>query len=165
VFLVGLTDGTMPIQHAVTPDEVEEERRLLYVGVTRARSHLHLSWAYARAAGGRRGRRMSRFLEGVAPASARPAPVPKAAAKQARDAAREALSPEARALFDRLRDWRKERAAGLGQPAYCVFTDATLTAIATARPARGTELAGLPGVGATKLDKFGAEVLALVADS
>jgi DNA helicase-2/ATP-dependent DNA helicase PcrA len=44
-----------------------------------------------------------------------------------------------------------------------VFTDATLTAIARHRPTRGTELAGLPGVGATKLDKFGAEVLALVA--
>jgi len=79
--------------------------------------------------------------------------------------ARADLTPEQQALFDRLRDWRRARAAELGQPAYCVFTDATLSAISRARPARGTELAGLPGVGATKLDKFGAEVLALVADS
>jgi DNA helicase-2/ATP-dependent DNA helicase PcrA len=164
VFLVGLTDGTLPIQHAVTPDEVEEERRLLYVGVTRARSHLHLSWAYARAAGGRRSRRMSRFLEGVAPAAVSASPAkPKSATRESRDAALAALSPEERALFERLRDWRKERATALGQPAYCVFTDATLTAIASARPTRGTDLAGLPGVGATKLDKFGAEVLAVVA--
>ncbi len=161
VFLVGLTDGTLPIQHAVTPDEVDEERRLLYVGVTRARRDVFVSWALARAAGGRRTRRVSRFLEGVVPAAARPAPKPKAA----KDAARADLSADEQVLFDRLRDWRRERAAGLGQPAYCVFTDATLSAISRARPAAGSELAGLPGVGATKLDKFGAEVLALVADS
>jgi DNA helicase-2/ATP-dependent DNA helicase PcrA len=161
VFLVGLVDGTLPIQHAGTPDEVEEERRLLYVGVTRARTHVFCSWAAARAAGGRRTRKVSRFLEHVVPAAARPAPKPKAA----KDAARAELSPEEQLLFDRLRDWRRSRAAELGQPAYCVFTDATLSAISRARPARGSELAGVPGVGATKLDKFGAEVLALVADS
>ena len=161
VFLVGLADGTVPIQHAVTPDEVEEERRLLYVGVTRARTHLHLSWAAARGAGGRRSRRPSRFLDGIAPAAGRPAPKPKAA----RDAAREALGPAEQELFDRLRDWRRGRAAELGQPAYCVFTDATLSAISRARPTASADLAGLPGVGATKLDKFGQDVLALVADS
>ena len=48
VFLVGLVEGTLPIQHADTDAAVEEERRLLYVGVTRAREHLHLSWALAR---------------------------------------------------------------------------------------------------------------------
>ncbi|MDQ1712029.1 MAG: ATP-dependent helicase UvrD/PcrA [Frankiaceae bacterium] len=162
VFLAGLTDGTLPITHAVTPEEVDEERRLLYVGVTRARSHVHLSWALARAAGGRRTRRVSRFLDGIVPAAARPAPKPKAAS---REAARDGLGPDEQALFDRLRDWRRERAAGLGQPAYCVFTDATLAAISKARPAGESELAGVPGVGGTKLDKFGAEVLAMVADS
>ena len=64
-----------------------------------------------------------------------------------------------------LRDWRKARADELGQPAYCVFSDATLSAISRARPSRGADLASVPGVGPTKLDKFGAEVLALVADS
>ena len=161
LFLVGVTDGTLPIQHAVTPDEVEEERRLLYVGVTRARKHVAVSWAYARQPGGRRTRRVSRFLEGIVPGAAGPAPKPKAA----REAARDALSPEEQALFDRLRDWRKGRAAELGQPAYCVFTDATLSAICQARPSAGSELAAVPGVGATKLDKFGEEVLALVADA
>jgi DNA helicase-2/ATP-dependent DNA helicase PcrA len=163
VFLAGLTDGTLPITHAVMPDEVEEERRLLYVGVTRARTHVHLSWALARAAGGRRTRRVSRFLEGVVPAAARPAPKPKPSSSK--EAARDGLGPEEQALFDRLRDWRRERAAGLGQPAYCVFTDATLAAISRARPSAEAELAGVPGVGGTKLDKFGAEVLAMVADS
>ena len=71
VFLVGLADGTLPISHALAhgPDSepVEEERRLFYVGITRARIHLAVSWALARAPGGRQGRRPSRFLNGVAP--------------------------------------------------------------------------------------------------
>jgi DNA helicase-2/ATP-dependent DNA helicase PcrA len=55
----------MPIVHARTAEAVEEERRLLYVAVTRAREHLYLSWASGRAAGGRGGRQRSRFLDGV----------------------------------------------------------------------------------------------------
>ena len=73
VFLVGLADGTLPISHALAhgPDSepVEEERRLFYVGITRARVHLALSWALARAPGGRQSRRPSRFLNGIAPQS------------------------------------------------------------------------------------------------
>ena len=73
VFLVGLADGTLPISHALAhgPDSepVEEERRLLYVGITRARTHLALSWALARTPGGRQSRRPSRFLNGIAPQS------------------------------------------------------------------------------------------------
>ena len=73
VFLVGLADNTLPISHALAhgPDSepVEEERRLLYVGITRARTHLALSWALARAPGGRQSRRPSRFLNGIAPQS------------------------------------------------------------------------------------------------
>ncbi|MEV0587342.1 ATP-dependent DNA helicase UvrD2 [Nonomuraea sp. NPDC050310] len=65
VFLVGLTDGMMPIIYAESPEQIEEERRLLYVGVTRARAHLHLSWSLARAPGGRRSRKPSRFLDGL----------------------------------------------------------------------------------------------------
>ena len=71
VFLVGLADGTLPISHALAhgPDSeaVEEERRLLYVGITRARVHLALSWALSRTPGGRAGRKPSRFLNGIAP--------------------------------------------------------------------------------------------------
>ncbi len=65
VLLPGLVEGLMPIVHARTAEAVEEERRLLYVAVTRAREHLYLSWASARAAGGRTGRQRSRFLDGV----------------------------------------------------------------------------------------------------
>ncbi|MFD9886317.1 ATP-dependent DNA helicase UvrD2 [Streptomyces alboflavus] len=69
VFLVGLAEGMMPITYAKTDEQVEEERRLLYVGVTRARVHLSLSWALSRSPGGRAGRRASRFLDGLRPGS------------------------------------------------------------------------------------------------
>ncbi|WP_040838566.1 ATP-dependent helicase, partial [Streptomyces acidiscabies] len=63
VFLVGVAEGMMPITYARTDEQVEEERRLLYVGVTRARERLHVSWALARSPGGRASRRPSRFLD------------------------------------------------------------------------------------------------------
>jgi DNA helicase-2/ATP-dependent DNA helicase PcrA len=69
VLLPGLVEGLMPIVHARTPAAVEEEKRLLYVAVTRAREHLHLSWAPVRShsAQGARGaaRPRSRFLDGI----------------------------------------------------------------------------------------------------
>jgi DNA helicase-2/ATP-dependent DNA helicase PcrA len=65
VFMPGLTDGTLPIIYAQTDEAVAEERRLFYVGITRAREQLYLSWALARAPGGRASRKPSRFLDGA----------------------------------------------------------------------------------------------------
>jgi DNA helicase II / ATP-dependent DNA helicase PcrA len=67
VFLPGLSDGNLPIVHAQTDEAVAEERRLLYVGVTRARKRIYLSWSLARSAGGRQSRRRSRFLDDLRP--------------------------------------------------------------------------------------------------
>jgi ATP-dependent DNA helicase UvrD/PcrA len=66
VFLPGLTEGNLPIVHAGTEEAVAEERRLLYVGVTRARERVLLSWPLARSAGGR-ACTPSRFLDGLRP--------------------------------------------------------------------------------------------------
>ncbi len=63
VLLPGLVEGVMPIVHAKTPDAIAEERRLLYVAVTRAREHLYLSWSPVRAAATRQTRARSRFLD------------------------------------------------------------------------------------------------------
>ena len=155
VFLVGLVDGTLPLVHAQTDAEVEEERRLLYVGVTRARRHLALSWAWARAEGGRRSRSRSRFLDGVAPDERRPAARPRKAPARELDAAGEEL-------FGRLRAWRTRQAAELGMPPYIVFSDATLVAVAQARPASLLAVGGVSGIGPNKLGRYGAAVLALV---
>lgn len=152
VFLVGLTEGMLPISYATSDEQIAEERRLLYVGATRARERLILSWAAARAPGGRRSRRPSRFLE---PLAGKARQVPRAG----RAALPSEVDPE---LFERLRTWRRTTAASLGQPAFCVFTDATLHQIAARRPASAGELAGIPGIGGAKLARFGAEVLAVV---
>jgi DNA helicase II / ATP-dependent DNA helicase PcrA len=186
VFLVGLVDGTLPLVHATSDGEVEEERRLLYVGITRAREHLSLSWALARSPGGRPSRRPSRFLDGLLRGveSAAPAPRPARAARGAtvfhcricrkvlnaavdKKLGRCADCPSDRdeALYDALRSWRSDRAKDLGQPAYCVFTDATLAAIAERKPSSVAALVTIPGIGQAKLDKFGDDVLALVAGS
>jgi DNA helicase-2/ATP-dependent DNA helicase PcrA len=190
VFLVGLVEGTLPIQHADDDAAaVEEERRLLYVGVTRAREHLSLSWALARAAGGRRGRRRSRFLYGLIPDDHPTARLAKSAA--ARDTRREGTPPKCRIcgtqlvgtlpvklgrcadcpsdvdeeLLARLKSWRSEQARTLKVPPYVVFTDATLVAIAEQRPMDPAGLVSISGIGAAKLDRFGPEVLALVQGS
>ena len=63
----------------------------------------------------------------------------------------------------RLRAWRSQAASSASVPAYVVFTDATLQAIAESRPSSLRELAGLPGIGARKLELYGEDVLAAVS--
>ncbi|MCC9309672.1 ATP-dependent DNA helicase UvrD2 [Kitasatospora sp. RB6PN24] len=193
VFLVGLTEGTLPIIYAKTDEQLEEERRLLYVGVTRAREHLGLSWALARSPGGRAGRKPSRFLDGLRPGSAagagrtggRGGAEGGAERSAGRRAARgpvkcrvcgrtltEAVERKLRrcedcpstmdeGLYERLREWRSRRAKEQAVPAYVIFTDATLMAIAEDAPSNVAELSRISGVGALKLDKYGADVLSL----
>jgi DNA helicase II / ATP-dependent DNA helicase PcrA len=67
VLIPGLVEGIMPIVHARTAEAIEEERRLLYVAVTRARVRLALSWAPARTPGAEAARQRSRFLAEVFP--------------------------------------------------------------------------------------------------
>lgn len=236
VFLVGLTEGMLPIAYARTAEQVEEERRLLYVGVTRARERLSLSWALSRSPGGRAHREPSRFLDGLRPGSpgyrsgtastgvpgtsadgrsadagwdaadrsgnvahrpptthgsaprhsGRDAGPDAAAGGAGRGAVRAPSGPVlcrvcGRALtraverklrrctdcpsgadparYERLRAWRAEEAARQRLPDYCVFTDATLAAIAEAVPASARELLAIAGVGRAKLDKYGEAVL------
>jgi len=66
-------------------------------------------------------------------------------------------------LFERLRDWRSAQAQEQKFPAYCVFTDATLIAIAETRPTDDRGLGAIAGIGRSKLDRYGADVLALCA--
>ncbi|HWM59328.1 MAG TPA: ATP-dependent DNA helicase UvrD2 [Pseudonocardia sp.] len=183
VFLVGLADGTLPIQHADgDPDAIEEERRLLYVGITRARRLLQLSWALSRQPGGPPRRRRSRFLHGLIPehhpTSRVTAPARTGAKPRCRVCGSPLLGAEAMKLrrcgdcpsnvdvelLDRLRSWRSCEAGKQHVPAYVIFTDATLTAIAEHRPADGAALVGIPGIGARKLERYGGAVLALIDD-
>jgi DNA helicase II / ATP-dependent DNA helicase PcrA len=156
VFVVGLVDGVVPIAQSLSrPPAVEEERRLLYVAVTRAREELTLSWSLARNPGAKRARPRSRFLTGIVPESGPSAPPARRPAKRAKVV----LEGEAGELFERLRTWRSRTAQSASVPAYVVFTDATLQAIAETRPSTLRELAALPGIGARKLDLYGPGVL------
>jgi DNA helicase-2/ATP-dependent DNA helicase PcrA len=67
-------------------------------------------------------------------------------------------------LLDRLKGWRSAEAANQRVPAFVIFTDATLAAIAEHRPADNAALVGIPGIGARKLERYGAEVLSIVDD-
>ncbi|MFD5249561.1 ATP-dependent DNA helicase UvrD2 [Amycolatopsis sp. NPDC058340] len=187
VFLVGLAEGTMPILHADGDEAaIEEERRLFYVGVTRARVHLSLSWALARTSGNRRNRRRSRFLYGLIPEDHPAARVarsqqPKPSGNKARCRVCGGPLPETldiklgrcsrcpsnvdEQLLEKLKSWRGERSRELKVPAFVVFTDATLVAIAEQRPTDDTALCAISGIGATKLERFGAEVLDVVRAS
>jgi DNA helicase-2/ATP-dependent DNA helicase PcrA len=168
VFLPGLTDGTVPIIYAQTDEAVEEERRLLYVGVTRARERLYLSWALARTAGGRRTRKPSRFLAGLVPGrgpAERQAAGKDGAGRRGRAAGVPGSSNNDDPLFRRLREWRLTISKEQAVPAYVIFSDATLQAIADTRPVTRQQLAGVPGVGVVKLERYADAVLALCAEA
>lgn len=198
VFLIGCSEGLLPLSHADTSDSIEEERRLAYVGVSRAGQQLNVSWAKSRTPGGKATRTLSRFIADLPPGvfDGSLAGIPRGSSKgsfiaggSGRDAVRQRKGPRPcrvcgkalvtagertlghchgcpveshEALFDALREWRKERSVAKSVPAYIVFTDATLTAIAEQVPHDLESLAGIPGVGPAKLNEFGEEVLEIV---
>ncbi|MHB0834663.1 MAG: ATP-dependent DNA helicase UvrD2 [Corynebacterium aurimucosum] len=182
VFLVGLTEKLLPINHAIKAgdEHVEEERRLFYVGITRAREHLALSWALAKTTGSRASRERTRFLDGVVPrieesqsSNRRYRP------RRCRVCSGQLSSPAEKVLgrhewceyegdedvFNALRAWRASVAKDSQVPAYVVFSDATLQAISEALPANEAELLDISGVGPSKLERYGAEVLQIIASS
>ncbi len=190
VFLCGVQEGSMPIIYATTPAEVEEERRLLYVGVTRAAQappRLLVAGAQPGPAGAAQ----------AVPVPARPAarrcvagdasgPVSRPAGKS-RSRSRKAMVcricqsalasskernrgycddcpvPYDEELFGSLKAWRKERADAESVPAYVVFSDATLEALAEVRPTDRQALLRINGIGAAKLEKYADDVLEILA--
>ncbi|MEH0827222.1 MULTISPECIES: ATP-dependent DNA helicase UvrD2 [Micromonospora] len=186
VFLVGLAEGTLPTTYAKTMEQVEEERRLLYVGITRAREWLWLSYATARSPGGR-ARRPSRFLPqldrsgggeragGTGPARRAERRRPQvvscricgatllAGADRKLGRCPTCPSDIDEELYERLREWRQRVAGTQKVPAYVVFTDATLTALAERKPGRTEELVAIAGIGPRKVGLYGDTVLALVS--
>jgi DNA helicase-2/ATP-dependent DNA helicase PcrA len=183
VFVAGMHEKMMPISQAQTPAEVEEERRLLYVAMTRARDELTVSWATAREPGGRSNRGSSPFLAPLLDG------VPGVAGQRRERSRRNRAAMHCRecgtalstavekktgrcadcpasydeALFERLRAWRLARATEDSVPAFVVFTDATLQLIAEHLPQDEKGLRAISGVGPGKIAKYGDEVLALVA--
>jgi DNA helicase-2/ATP-dependent DNA helicase PcrA len=158
VFLPRLLDGELPFRSGRSRAPVEEERRLLYVGITRARRFLRLTWpADARAS-------RSPFLDEV---TGEPPPEGVPAAWAARSGAagpKKPAAPTGDPRFDALRRWRRDRSQSDGVPAYVVFHDATLAEIATRGPRTLADLRAIAGVGPTKLERYGPEILAVLGD-
>jgi DNA helicase-2/ATP-dependent DNA helicase PcrA len=161
VFLPMLEEGSLPIRQSVDdPAALAEERRLLYVGLTRARVHLSLSWAERRESRGRDARRRpSRFIDEIRPVPARHV----RQLPDAFEAPAPTHDPSADPLFAALRAWRSEQARAEAVPAYVVAHDQTLAAIADARPSTMPALRRVRGMGQAKLDKYGDEILRIVA--
>jgi len=185
VFLAGVQEGSMPITYADTPAAVEEERRLLYVGITRARKHLMISWSLARNPGGQARRKPSRFLASLRPASVMDRPEAAAPAKgrrrgkastcklcqrplsSSRERNRGFCSdcpiPYDEELFESLKTWRRSRAEAEEVPAFVVFSDATLEALAEVKPSDRSGMLRINGIGPSKLEKYGDDVLTVLA--
>jgi len=162
VFLVGLSEGLLPISLAETDEAIAEERRLLYVGVTRAREHLALSWARARNPGSRASRKRSRFLTGVLPDAeprrgGAPGGVPTHPQRSIDPAD---VDPE---LLEALREWRTRVALEVDRPAFTVLVDSSLQEIAASRPSTIAELVRVRGIGPAKIESYGSSLLGIVA--
>jgi DNA helicase-2/ATP-dependent DNA helicase PcrA len=163
VFLPALEEGLLPIRQAKEDDELAEERRLLYVGITRARRLLALSWAQRRdGAGGKGGsRRPSRFLAALEDPGVRAAgrvTVLPGAPMPAPRRARDDESP----LMAALREWRTTAARSDGVPAYVIAPDALLIEIADQRPVTVAALRRVKGMGPSRLARYGDEILEIV---
>lgn len=189
VFLVGLSDGLLPITFADTQKALEEERRLFYVGITRAKKYLQFSWSESRNSGGRSVRKISRFLGEIFPDSLQKnrnflKNLPKSAvgtasvvlSKTCRICGKDLVTAAEKKIgrcvncppsyddkvFESLKAWRLEVSQEAQVPAYVVFTDATLVAIAESCPKDEASLAKISGVGMVKLEKYAADILKIV---
>jgi DNA helicase-2/ATP-dependent DNA helicase PcrA len=179
VHLAGIEDGLVPVFHARDdPDALDEERRLLYVAVTRAEDELLVSWAKRRTFGSKQVHRSASpwldALDTTREADERPARLaprqrgrgrrPGPARGGAKPGTVADLDTDDTVLFESLRQWRSERARAASIPAFTVFQDRTLVEVARRRPASPAELAAVPGIGPVKLRRWSEPLLAIVAE-
>ncbi len=182
VAVVGVREGLMPFVLCQDEPALSEERRLLHVAFTRARKALRISWATTN---GNRTSNRSRFLTGLTTEGARPASAPagrrqrgslrskacSVCGEQLHSAAERKLSrhTDCEANYDEqllatLKKWRKETADAASVPAFVVFTDATLQAVAEAEPTSRQQLLKLSGIGTVKVERYGEACLKVIAD-
>jgi DNA helicase II / ATP-dependent DNA helicase PcrA len=162
VLLPQLEDGTLPIRQAETDEELAEERRLLYVGLTRARRHLALSWAERRVVPGQGDRevrrRPSEFLAALVDRPARRVTVLPGAPTAAPHKARDDEGP----LMTALRAWRLATARSEGVSAFIIAPDSLLHEIVDQQPTTIPALRRVKGMGPSRLARYGEEMLEIV---
>lgn len=188
VHLCGLEEGLVPISFARSGEALEEEHRLIYVAMTRAREELHLSWCEQRTFGDRKASRTrSPYLETVQFAidmlatdtslsdmseriaeerERRSAAAPTRSKRATRTKATpDDLDDEGRELFAALRAWRVEQARAADVPAFVIFNDATLIEVCRERPTDNRGLLSISGIGPIKAQQWGDDVLRIVRDT
>jgi DNA helicase-2/ATP-dependent DNA helicase PcrA len=140
VYLPWVEEGELPSRRA-KGDDLEEERRLLYVGLTRAKRHLLVTWSG----------KPSRYLEELG--------------VQTRNNVVKSAKPtlEQTPAVLALKEWRLARARAEEVPAYVVFNDRTLAELVARLPTTLDELGAVPGIGPAKLERFGTDLLAALA--
>jgi len=169
VHIAGLEKGLVPIAHARDPKSLAEERRLLYVALSRAEEVLHCTWAAERTFGTRTSRRSpSPWLTDIdAAINGLDKPLDRRdqsrLAKAARSRTRRPALPDNPDVAA-VKAWRLATAKAANVPAFVVFTDATLEALLEARPTTPAELLTVPGIGPVKVDRYGDDLLAVLAD-
>jgi DNA helicase-2/ATP-dependent DNA helicase PcrA len=172
VHIAGLESGLVPISHARSADAQAEEQRLFYVALTRAEHTVRCSWARERRFGARASSRSpSPYLAKVEEAldrlenKTRPIDQRKQAAAQRSRLGSPSRSKGAPAdpLVAALKSWRSNTSRAANVPAYVVFSDATLEAIASSKPKTRVALGRVPGIGPVKLDRY-ADVLLKIVD-
>ncbi len=174
VHVAGLEDGFVPIAYAKTEAQRQEERRLLYVALTRAQTEIHLSWAMERTFGTRSGKRKpAPMLDALAAAIAAIGPGRatgvdwRAQIERTRSriptADAETVPAPAVDVLAELREWRARKARAAGVPHHVILNDQILRVIAEQRPDTRAQLATMPGMRPTKLQRYGDELLAVLA--
>ena len=184
VFVAGLERGLVPIGRAESDEAEAEERRLLYVALTRAQEELHCSWAERRTFGEVTVSRapspwLALIEDAVARLAGAEAPPSNIRALLAQE--RTKLRQRARGgsttgpaalgsdpdpeVFAALKEWRSQAARAANVPAYVIFHDTTLAAVAEARPATRDALLDIPGLGPVKAERYGEALLRVVAES
>ncbi|MBW3614992.1 MAG: UvrD-helicase domain-containing protein [Actinobacteria bacterium] len=186
VHVAGLEKGLVPIGRADTAEAEAEERRLLYVAITRARDELSCSWAQRRTFGERSvNRSASPWMPNIEAAiRAIRSEGPSADWRRYLDRERTRLrsvdggrrGAKGRAVlqglgaepdpdvFAALKAWRAGAAKAANVPAYVIFHDTTLAAVAELRPRTRDALLSVPGLGPVKAERYGAALLALVSE-
>ncbi len=164
VHVAGLENGLVPIHHAKDdPDAIEEERRLLYVALTRARDELSCTWAQKRTFGTRALKRSpSPWLSAIRDV-AESAEAPSGRSRRSTRTA--AAKSDGSELFQSLRAWRLKRARAADVPAFVILNDATLHALVETKPRKQVDLLGVAGIGPVKADRFGAEILDIIEEA
>ncbi|MCE2531619.1 MAG: ATP-dependent DNA helicase UvrD2 [Acidimicrobiia bacterium] len=163
VHVAGLEEGLVPVGGAERGASLDEERRLLYVALTRARRGLHLSWARQRDIPGQpHERRPCRWLAGLTEVAAEERRLLYVALTRARPPP--SMRAPAEPLVAALEAWREQAARAARITPTAMLSDRDLAAIAENRPATVAELGVITGLGASRLDRLGHELLAVVAE-